>query len=38
MPGHTVRRDYLAYYDMDRSTVEKRAAFLEKVKRTFEAW
>jgi NAD(P)H dehydrogenase (quinone) len=38
MPGHAVRCDYLAYYDMDHSTVEKRAAFLEKVKRTFEAW
>jgi NAD(P)H dehydrogenase (quinone) len=38
MPGHAVRCDYLAYYDMDHSTVEKRAAFLETVKRTFEAW
>jgi hypothetical protein len=38
MPGHAVRCDYLAYYDMDHSTAEKRAAFLEKVKRAFEAW
>jgi NAD(P)H dehydrogenase (quinone) len=38
MPGHSVRCDYLAYYDMDRSNQHKRAAFLKKVKRTFEAW
>ncbi len=38
MPGHAVRCDYLAYYDMDHSDPEQRAAFLEKVKRTFEAW
>jgi NAD(P)H dehydrogenase (quinone) len=38
MPGHAVRCDYLAYYDMDHSTAEKRAAFLEKVKRAFETW
>ena len=38
MPGHAVRCDYLAYYDMDHSTAEKRTAFLEKVKRAFEAW
>ena len=38
MPGHAVRCDYLAYYDMDHSNPEQRAAFLEKVKRTFEAW
>jgi NAD(P)H dehydrogenase (quinone) len=38
MPGHTVRCDYIAHYDMDHSTSEQRAAFLEKVKRTFEAW
>jgi hypothetical protein len=25
-------------YDMDHSNPEQRAAFLEKVKRTFEAW
>jgi NAD(P)H dehydrogenase (quinone) len=38
MPGHTVRCDYLAYYDMDRSTPEQRAAFLMKVQRTLESW
>ena len=38
MPGHAVRCDYLAYYDMDHSNPEQRATFLEKVKRTFEAW
>jgi NAD(P)H dehydrogenase (quinone) len=38
MPGHSVRCDYLAYYDMDRSNQHKRIAFLKKVKRTFEAW
>jgi NAD(P)H dehydrogenase (quinone) len=38
MPGHAVRCDYLAYYDMDHSTAEKRTAFVEKVKRAFEAW
>jgi NAD(P)H dehydrogenase (quinone) len=38
MPGHHVRCDYLAYYGMDRSTQEQRAAFQAEVKRTFEAW
>jgi NAD(P)H dehydrogenase (quinone) len=38
MPGHSVRCDYLAYYDMDRSSQHKRIAFLKKVKRIFEAW
>jgi NAD(P)H dehydrogenase (quinone) len=38
MPGHRVRCDYLAYYGMDQSTQEQRAAFQVKVKRTFEAW
>jgi hypothetical protein len=33
-----VRCDYLAYYDVDHSNPEQRATFLEKVKRTFEAW
>ena len=27
MPGHSVRCDYLAYYDMDHSNPEQRAAF-----------
>ena len=38
MPGHTVRCDYLAHYDMDHSTPEHRVAFLHKVRRTFETW
>ena len=38
MPGHGVRCDYLAYYAMDHSTQAQRAAFLVKVKQTFEAW
>jgi NAD(P)H dehydrogenase (quinone) len=38
MPGHHVRCDYLAYYDMDHSSEKQRAAFLKKVRRTFEAW
>jgi putative NADPH-quinone reductase len=38
MPGHHVRCDYLAHYDMNHSTPERRAAFLEKVKRAFESW
>jgi NAD(P)H dehydrogenase (quinone) len=38
MPGHRVRCDYLAYYDMDHSKPEQRAAFLSKVHRTFESW
>jgi putative NADPH-quinone reductase len=38
MPGHSVRCDYLAHYDMNHSTPDRRAAFLEKVKRAFESW
>jgi len=38
MPGHSVRCDYLALYDMDHATAKERAAFLEKVNRVFEAW
>jgi NAD(P)H dehydrogenase (quinone) len=38
MPGHAIRCDYLAYYDMDHSNLEQRVAFLEKVERTFETW
>jgi NAD(P)H dehydrogenase (quinone) len=37
-PGHQVSCDYLAHYDMNRSTPQTRAVFLEKVRRTFEAW
>jgi NAD(P)H dehydrogenase (quinone) len=38
MPGHSVRCDYLAFYNMDHSSQEQRAAFLEKVRRTLAAW
>jgi NAD(P)H dehydrogenase (quinone) len=38
MPGHGVRCDYLAYYDMDHSTSARRAAFLNKVRQTFQSW
>ena len=38
MPGHTVRCDYLAHYDMDHSSQKQRAAFVDKIKRTFETW
>lgn len=38
MPGHSIRCDYLARYDMDNSTVEQRATFVNEVKRAFERW
>ena len=38
MPGHAVRCDYLAFYGTDHSNAEQRAAFLMKVRRTFESW
>jgi hypothetical protein len=38
LPGHGVRCDYLALYDMNHTTPERRAAFLAKVKETFEGW
>ena len=38
MPGHSVRCDYLAQYDMDHSTHEQRKAFIERVKQVFETW
>jgi NAD(P)H dehydrogenase (quinone) len=38
MPGHSVRCDYLAYYDMNHTTAQRRAAFLSKVKSAFESW
>jgi NAD(P)H dehydrogenase (quinone) len=38
LPGHSVKRDYLAHYDMNHSTPEQRAAFLAKVNRVFEGW
>jgi hypothetical protein len=30
--------DYLAHYDMNHTTPERRARFLSKVKDVFEAW
>src|SRR5665213_116109 len=36
MPGHGIRCDYVALYDMNRTTEESRAAFQANVKRVFE--
>jgi NAD(P)H dehydrogenase (quinone) len=36
--GRSVSCDYLAQYDLNRSTPKTRAAFLEKVRHTFQAW
>jgi NAD(P)H dehydrogenase (quinone) len=38
MPGHHISCDYLALYDMNHSTAERRAAFLKRVEQVFEAW
>ena len=38
MPGHSVRCDYLAQYDMDHATLKQREAFIEKVKQAFGKW
>ncbi len=38
MPGHAVRCDYLAHYDMNHTTLERRAVFLKKVNLIFESW
>jgi NAD(P)H dehydrogenase (quinone) len=38
MPGHSVRCDYLALYDMNHATPDRRAAFLRKVRLVFESW
>jgi NAD(P)H dehydrogenase (quinone) len=38
MPGHAVRCDYLAHYDMNHTTPDRRAAFLARVERVFAAW
>jgi NAD(P)H dehydrogenase (quinone) len=38
MPGHSISCDYLAQYDMNHTTPQRRTAFLNKVGRTFEAW
>ena len=37
-PGHRVSCEYLAHYDMNHTTPERRAAFLADVRRVFEAW
>ena len=38
MPGHSITCNYLAHYDMNHTTPQRRGAFLGKVSRTFEAW
>jgi len=38
MPGHHVRCDYLALYDMNRANLERRQSFLTKVEDVFKAW
>jgi putative NADPH-quinone reductase len=38
MPGHSISCDYLAQYDMNHTTPHRRATFLNKVGRAFEAW
>jgi NAD(P)H dehydrogenase (quinone) len=36
--GHHIRCDYLALYDMNRTTPERRASFQDRVVRVFESW
>jgi NAD(P)H dehydrogenase (quinone) len=38
MPGHGITCNYLALYDMNRTTPVRRTAFLSKVERTFQTW
>ena len=38
MTGRPIRCDYLAHYDMNHTTPERRAGFQEKVTRVFESW
>jgi putative NADPH-quinone reductase len=38
MTGHHVRCDYLALYDMNRTTPGRRASFQDQVVRVFESW
>lgn len=38
MPKHSISCDYLALYDMNRSTPARRRAFLENVAGTFGTW
>ena len=36
--GHRVTCEYIAHYDMNHTTPERREAFLKKVQNAFEAW
>lgn len=38
LAGHPIRCDYLAEYDMNHSTPERRACFRDKVTRVFASW
>lgn len=38
LPGHSVRCDYLACYDMNANSNERRTAFIAEVGRTFGSW
>jgi NAD(P)H dehydrogenase (quinone) len=38
MAGHHVSCDYLAHYNMNHTTPERRAAFLNAIGRSFETW
>jgi NAD(P)H dehydrogenase (quinone) len=38
MTGNAVRCDYLALYDMDCATPERRAKFQHRISRVFESW
>lgn len=38
LPGRRIPCQYLAHYDMNHTTPERRARFMGKIKRTFEAW
>jgi len=38
MIGHHIRCDYLALYDMERATPERRASFQDEMARVFESW
>jgi len=37
-PGHRVTCDYVAHYDMNHTSLERRVSFLNRVKCVFEAW
>jgi len=38
MTGHPIRCDYVAHYDMNHTTPERRAGFQDKVTRVFASW